>query len=132
MSIHSYIPSDTAEVRMVTSAKRKAKDLDIKSETDEREMAFDAAFSKLLLAQANAQRVRASAAHNDSHMSRALDSEGDAVWDVIRTAAVRRWQVHDKLTLLEDLLKEGGTTWADHREYFLLASARIDLDHLDQ
>jgi hypothetical protein len=53
------------------------------------------------------------------------------VWEVIRTAAVRRWQILDKLGLLQDLLTEGGTTWHDHREYHLLASAMIDLDHFD-
>jgi hypothetical protein len=93
MNIHSQIPSGTAEVTMLNSAKRKAKGrLDNQSESDERELAFDAAFSKLLLAQANAQKIRASANHTDAHMSRALDSEGDAVWHVIRTAAVHRWR----------------------------------------
>jgi hypothetical protein len=65
--------------------------LDNQSETDERELAFYAAFSKLLLAQANTKKIRTSANNSDAHMNRAL-----------------------------------------HREYFLLASARIDLDHLDQ
>jgi hypothetical protein len=34
-----------------------------------------------------------------------------------------------EVTMLTSV-KDGGTTWTDHREYHLLASAMIDLDHL--
>lgn len=76
-------------------------------------------------------KVRSTPSHTEDDMGKAMDAERDAVWELIRTKAVRRWQILDRLELLENLLKEGGADWADHRERFLLASAKIDLDQLE-
>jgi hypothetical protein len=55
-----------------------------------------------------------------------LDRENDAQWNVIHARAVHRWQIAHKLELLDELLNTG--RWGDRHEFFLLASARMDLE----
>jgi hypothetical protein len=93
---------------------------------------FDACYSELLRAQAAIPEGGARiAGFTDEQMAELSDVECAAVWKLIKTPAVRAWQVCQKLQVLEDLLKEGGATWADRREHFLLASARLDLSTPD-
>jgi hypothetical protein len=50
------------------------------------------------------------------------------MWDVIRSRGVYRWQIGAKLKLLEALMHQG-QNWYDQREFLMLASAHMDLQH---
>jgi hypothetical protein len=93
---------------------------------------FDQCHARLLRVKA---RLASSFLEPDDEKREALtdklqDLEGEALWDVIHAQGVHRWQIAHKLELLEELLNIG-QSWSDRREFFLIASARMDLDHAD-
>jgi hypothetical protein len=92
---------------------------------------FDQCYARLLRVKA---RLASAFLEPDDDKREALtdklqDREGDALWDVIHAKAIHRWQINHKLQLLEEILHEG-QGWSDQREFFMLASARMDLERL--
>jgi hypothetical protein len=90
---------------------------------------FNEVYAKLLHAQAEVAEAVAGRC-SERRLSKLQDLENEAQWDVIHARAVQRWQINQKLQLLEELLHMG-QNWADQREFFLLASARMDLERLE-
>jgi hypothetical protein len=66
----------------------------------------------------------------DKQLAKLQNIEGEALWAVIHAQGIQRWQIHCKLQLLEELLNMGHS-WFDRREFFLIASARMDLESSD-
>jgi hypothetical protein len=88
---------------------------------------FDEMHAKLLQDQADIASAIAGQC-SEKRLNKLQDIEGEAVWDVIRARGIYRWQIGTKLKLLEQLLHQG-QNWYDQREFFLLASAFLDLQH---
>ena len=63
---------------------------------------------------------------DDDRMDALQDVECAAIWQLIRTPAIHKWQIRQKLEVLEYLMQDN-SDWTDQREHFLLASARLDL-----
>ena len=90
---------------------------------------FNEVYGRLLRTQADIAEGIANTC-GTRRLSKLQDFESEALWEVIKTRAVERYQVGRKLLQLEELLKTG-QNWFDKREFFLLASVRMDLDHAD-
>ena len=90
---------------------------------------FDGVYAKLLRAKADVAEAIAGRC-SDKRLAKLQDIESEAQWDVILAAAVNRWQIAHKLELLEELLNIG-QSWFDRREFFMIASARMDLARTD-
>jgi hypothetical protein len=93
---------------------------------------FDEVYAKLLRIKArmlDCKHEPASEEH-EARFDKLLDRESDALWEVIHARAIHRWQIARKLELVEEALKIG-QNWVDQREFFLLASARMDLEHIE-
>jgi hypothetical protein len=93
---------------------------------------FDQCYARLLRVQA---RLASAFLERDDAKREALtdklqDREEAALWDVIGAQAVHRWQIARKLQLLEQIMHLG-VSWYDQREFFMLASARMDLERLE-
>jgi hypothetical protein len=88
---------------------------------------FEEVYARLLRAQADIASAIAGQC-SDRRLNKLQDIEGEAVWEVIRARGVYRWQIGAKLKLLEVLMHQG-QNWFDQREFFLLASAVMDLQH---
>jgi hypothetical protein len=92
---------------------------------------FDECYARLLRVKA---RLASNFLESDDEKREALtdrlqDQESDALWGVIYAQGVHRWQIAHKLQLLDELMHIG--SWVDRRDYFLLNSARLDLEHAD-
>jgi hypothetical protein len=90
---------------------------------------FNEVYARLLRAQADIAEAVAKSCSN-RRLSKLQDLESEALWEVIKSRAVERYQVEHKLTQLETLMRTG-QNWYDQREFFLLASARMDLEHAE-
>jgi hypothetical protein len=90
---------------------------------------FNEVYARLLRAQADIAEATAGTCSN-RRLSRLQDVESEALWEVVKTRAVERCQIEQKLAQLESLMHTG-QCWYDRREFFLLASARMDLGHAD-
>jgi hypothetical protein len=88
---------------------------------------FNEIYSRLLRTQADIVEGIASNC-GTRRLSKLQDLEGEVLWEMIRSRAVERYQIGQKLAQLEALLNTGHS-WFDNREFFLLASARMDLVH---
>jgi hypothetical protein len=90
---------------------------------------FNEVHARLLRTQADI--AEATAGHcSHRRLCKLQDMESEALWEVIKTRAVERYQVEQKLVQLETLMHTG-QSWYDQREFFLLASARMDLEHAE-
>jgi hypothetical protein len=89
---------------------------------------FNEVYAGLLRAKADVAEAIAKEC-SDRRLAKLQDIEGEALWDVIHAHAIHRWQINHKLELLQELLHTG-QNWFDQREFFLLASARMDLERL--
>jgi hypothetical protein len=67
---------------------------------------------------------------SNRRLSKLQDVESEALWEVIKTRAVERYQLERKLTQLETLMHTG-QSWFDQREFFLLPNTRMDLEHAE-
>jgi|RhiMetdeSRZDD1v2_1073273.scaffolds.fasta_scaffold123045_3 hypothetical protein len=90
---------------------------------------FNEVYARLLRAQADIAEAAAGNCSN-RRLSKLQDVESEALWEVIKTHAVERYQIGHKLAQLETLLHTG-QCWYDQREFFLLASARMDLERAE-
>jgi hypothetical protein len=104
----------------------------LKEDDNNQAQYFDECYARLLRAQA---KVATAFLEPDDEKREALteklqDREGEAVWDVIHAYGIHRWQIAHKLKLLEQMLRDG-FSWYDQREFFMLASARMDLERSD-
>jgi hypothetical protein len=90
---------------------------------------FNEVYARLLRTQADIAEGVADNCGN-RRLSKLQDIESEALWEMIKARAVERHQVEQKLWQLENLMHTGHN-WYDQREFFLLASARMDLEHAD-
>jgi hypothetical protein len=90
---------------------------------------FNEVYARLLRAHADIAEAVANSCGN-RRLSKLQDLESEAFWEVIKSRAVERYQVEHKLAQLETLM-HAGQNWFDKREFFLLASARMDLEHAE-
>ena len=81
---------------------------------------FDECYARLLRVKARLARnvLESDDEKREALTDRLQDIGGEAHWDIIHARAVHRWQIAQKLELLEELMHIG--TWGDRREYFLL------------
>jgi hypothetical protein len=88
---------------------------------------FNEVYARLLRAQADVAEGIVNTC-GSRRLSKLQDLESEALWELIKTRAVERYQICHKLLQFEELLNTGHT-WFDRREFFLLASVRMDLEH---
>jgi hypothetical protein len=107
----------------------------LKEDDNNQAQYFDECYARLLRAQA---KVASAFLEPDDEKREALterlqDQEGEALWDVIHAHGIHCWQIARKLKLLEQLLRDGSAigSWYDQREFFMLASVRMDLERSD-
>lgn len=110
--------------------KKRARKQSSRQNTDARDEHFKAVHATLLRAKAEVAQAIAQPICSDRKMEKLQDIESVAIWDMIRARAIHRHQIGEKLALLEELLHIGNE-WFDQRDLFLLASARMDLEHLE-
>lgn len=77
---------------------------------------FNEVYARLLRTQGDIAEGIANNCGN-SRLCKLQDLESEALWEVIRTRAVERYQVEEKLAQLEHLMHTG-QSWFDQREFF--------------